>query len=368
MDLSNKKIAIVCDWIKDMWWAELVLSHFLELFPDADIYTSVFWQKENEIFKNRNIKTSFIQKIPFFNTHHKLALILRPYAFESFDFSNYDIVISSSTAESKWIITKPNTIHICYCHTPTRYFWSHYHEYLDMMEFWILSPIGKYIMPKLVHRLRQWDFLASKRVDYFIANSKNTQNRISKYYKSPSEVIHPGVDTGEFYISEKKDFYLCVGRVIPYKKFDLIIETFNKNGKPLVIITNTPNTLQKKLQKISASNIMWKMHISHEEKNKYYSQAKAFLFPVEEDFWLVPIEAMASWTPVIAYNKWWATETVIDGVTGIFFENQSVRSLSNAIEKFENMVFDHEKIREYSLSFDKEIFKQKIFEYIKSKL
>lgn len=367
MEMQNKKIAIVCDWIKDKWWAELVFEHILEMFPNADIYTSVFWQQSNPIFEKRQMFTSFIQKIPFLNKSHKLALILRPYAFESFDLSQYDIVISSSTAESKGIITKPGTTHICYCHTPTRYFWSHYNEYLSMMEFGWLNVFAKWLMPKLVHNLRQWDFLASKRVDYFVANSKNTASRIKKYYKRESEVIYPGIDTENFYLSEKKDFYLYVGRVIPYKKFDLVVETFNKNGKPLIIVTNTLNKLQKELKAKSLPNIVWKENISRTQLAKLYSEARAFLFPPEEDFGLVPVEAMVSGTPVIAYNKWWATETVVEGVTGIFFESQSVRSLSHAIERFEEMSFVSSVIREHALQFDKVNFQNNFYNFILKK-
>jgi len=336
----------------------------LEVFPEADIYTSVFFMQDNPLFKNKKVITSFIQKIPIFNKYHKLALIFRPKAFESFDFSDYDIVISSSTAESKWIITKPNTIHICYCHTPTRYFWSHYHEYMSMMEFWLLNPIWRWLMPKIVQKLRVLDFIASKRVDYFIANSKNTSNRIKKYYKADSEVIYPWIDTTKFYLSQKKDYYLYVWRVIPYKKFDLVVDTFNNNWKKLIICTNTPNRLQKFLQSISKENITWVLNPSKKDLNKYYSEAKAFLFPPEEDFWLVPIEAMASWTPVIAYKKWWALETVIDWETWIFFKYQTVQSLNDAIYEFEKKQFDSKKIREYALLYDKEIFKKKLLEFV----
>ena len=362
---QTKKIAIVCDWIKDMWWAELVLSHLLEIFPQADIYTSVFWQKDNIIFNWRKIKTSFIQKIPILNKSHKLSLFLRPYAFESFDLTNYDIVISSSTAESKWIITKPNTIHICYCHTPTRYFWSHYHEYLNMMEFWILNIIWKYLMPKIVHKLRLWDFIASKRVDYFIANSKNTALRIKKYYKRESYIIYPWIDTNNFYIWEKKDYYFYAWRVIPYKKFDLIVDAFNLNWKKIIICTNTKNKLQKKLQKKSNKNITWIINPSKKDLAKYYSEAKAFLFPPEEDFGLVPIEAMASWTPVIAYKKWWALETVIDWKTWIFFEKQTPKNLNLYIEKFEKLTFNSQEIKKYATFFDKEKFKTNLLKTIK---
>lgn len=367
--LNWKKIAIVCDWIKDMWWAEVVLAQLLEIFPEADIFTSIFFQKWNPIFDWKKIITSSIQNIPLLNKSHKLALTLRPKAFERFDFSGYDIVISSTTAESKWIITKPETLFICYCHTPTRYFWSHYHEYINMMEFWILNPIGKWFMPRLVHNLRKWDFLAAQRPDYFLANSKNTKNRIKKYYNREAEVVYPWIDTEKFiFSSEKKDFYLYVWRCIPYKKFDLIVDAFNKNWKKIVIITNTDNKLFRNLKNISKENISWKLNISFEEIKKYYSEAKAFLFPPEEDFWLVPIEAMASWTPVIAFWKWWALETVVDSETWVFFSEQTVESLNEAIERFEKLSFDYDKIKKHSEKFDKKYFKQNILEFIEKKI
>lgn len=367
--LNWKKIAIVCDWIKDMWWAEVVLAQLLEIFPEADIFTSIFFQKWNPIFDWKKIITSSIQNIPLLNKSHKLALTLRPKAFERFDFSGYDIVISSTTAESKWIITKPETLFICYCHTPTRYFWSHYHEYINMMEFWILNPIGKWFMPRLVHNLRKWDFLAAQRPDYFLANSKNTKNRIKKYYNREAEVVYPWIDTEKFiFSSEKKDFYLYVWRCIPYKKFDLIVDAFNKNWKKIVIITNTDNKLFRKLKSISKENISWKLNISFEGIKKYYSEAKAFLFPPEEDFWLVPIEAMASWTPVIAFWKWWALETVVDSETWVFFSEQTVESLNKAIERFEKLSFDYDKIKKHSEKFDKKYFKQNILEFIEKKI
>lgn len=368
-NLENKKIAIVCDWIKDWWWAELVLEQLLEIFPTADIFTSIFFQNNNSIFYWKKIKTSFIQKIYFLNKSHKLALFLRPQVFESFDLSDYDIVISSSSAESKGVITKPETLHICYCHTPTRYFWSHYNEYINMMEFGILNPIWKYFMPKIVHKLRQWDFCAAQRPDYFIANSKNTQNRIKKYYKRESEVIYPCINTKDFIFSDKKeDFYLYIWRCIPYKKFDLIVDSFNKNWKKIVLVTNTNNKLFNELKQKSKDNIEWKLNISQSEKINLYSKAKAFLFPPEEDFWLVPIESMSCWTPVIAYKKWWALETVIEWKTWLFFEEQSIESLNIVIEKFETMKFDYKEIRNYALKFDSKIFKNNFLKFINSKI
>lgn len=367
-NLDNKKIAIVCDWIKDWWWAEIVLEQFLTIFPDADIYTSIFFPKRTELFNKRNVYTSYIQKIPFLNKSHKLALTLRPKAFESFDLSSYDIVISSSSAESKWVITKPETIHICYCHTPTRYFWSHYHEYINMMEFWILNPIWKWLMPKIVSKLRQWDFCAANRPDYFIANSNNTSARIKKYYWRESEVIFPCLDINAIIFSDKKeDYYFYNWRCIPYKKFDLIVDAFNINWKKIIIATNTKNNLYEKLKKKSNNNIKWIITNEIEEVNRLHSKAKAFLFPPEEDFWLVPIAAMATWTPVIAYWKWWALETVIEWKTWIFFKEQTTSSLNNAIDRFEKMNFNYKDIREYSKNFDKEIFKSKIINFIKER-
>lgn len=366
---KEQRVAIVCDWIKDWWGAELVLSHIMEIFPNADIFSSIFYQDTNPLFKWRKITSSFIQKIPLLNKSHKLALTLRPQAFEGFDLSQYDIVISSSSAESKGVITKPDCLHICYCHTPTRYFWSHYEEYLSMMEFGILNPLGKWIMPKLIQKLRRWDYIAAQRPDFFIANSKNTQERIKKYYKRESEVIYPSIDIYEFSFTEKKwDYYLAVGRCIPYKKFDLLVEAFNVNGKKLIIATNTDNKLYRKLRKISKENIEWKMNLPRSEIIALYSWAKAFVFPPEEDFGLVPVEAQTCWTPVIAYGVWGALETVVEEKTGIFFDEHTPKSLNKAIETFESMTFDRATIRTHAEQFDVKIFQKKLVGFIEEKI
>ncbi len=233
MDLNNKKIAIVCDWIKDWWWAEIVLEQLLEIFPNLIFFHLFFFKMVINYFLEGKLKHHLYKIFLFLNKSHKLALTLRPLAFESFDLSKYDIVISSTSAESKWVITKPETLQICYCHTPTRYFWSHYHEYLKMMEFWFfLNFIAKKLMPKLVHNLRQWDFIASKRPDYFIANSINTKNRILKYYSRNSEVIYPCLDISKIPFNEnKEDYYFYAWRCILIKTFDLIVDAFNQNWK-----------------------------------------------------------------------------------------------------------------------------------------
>ncbi len=212
-----------------------------------------------------------MQKVPFVRSRPKLFPWLRPYAFESFDFSGYDAVISSSSAESKGIITKPETVHVCYCHSPTRYYWSHSHEYAKMLEFGWLNPLVRLFMPVIAKRLREWDALAADRVDDFVANSSNTSKRIAKYYRRASAVITPGIDLEKFVVeTEKDDYYFAIGRMIPYKKFDLLVDAFNANGKRLVIATNTENALFRELFKKSESNIEWVLGPSHEEKVRLF--------------------------------------------------------------------------------------------------
>lgn len=377
MTLNPKRIAIVADWLIDFWWAELVISHLLELFPEADIYTSVCFM-DHPMLKWRSVYTSWLQKIPFLNRRHKLAGILRPFAFRSFDLSEYDIILSSSSAEAKNAgFTKrgKNTKHICYCHTPIRYYWSHYAEYRDMMEFGFLNPLARFILDHLISWLRKLDYEAAQRVDYFIANSENTRERIQKYYHQESEVIYPGVEiksteekNEDSEINSewptKEDYYISVWRCIPYKKFDLLVDAFNQNGKKLILCTATNTPLFRELKEKSKPNIEWKFRVSNEEKDTIMQWAKAFLFPPLEDFWLVPIEAMAMGTPVIAYGQWWALETVIDGKTGTFFSPQTPEALNETLEKFETMTFDLEAIREHAKGFSKEVFQKKILDFI----
>lgn len=365
---TNKrlKVAIVHDWLTNFAGSEQVILALLEIFPEAPIYTSVFKsEKLPKIFKKIKVYTSELQKLSFLK--HQLLFPLMGRAFEKFDLSDYDIVITSSHASSKGVITKPETLNICYCHTPTRYLWSHYHEYLDQMEFGPLNPLIKLSMPKIAYKLRIWDRLAAERVDCWIANSENVSKRISKYYRKKSAIIYPPVNTNSFKYSEnKKDYYIVCSRLIPYKKIELVIEAFNENKKPLKIIGS--GSMEKELKKQAKSNIEFTGRVSDEKLITYYSEAKALIFPTEEDFGIVPVEAMASGTPVIAYNKGGAKETVIPKITGILFEKQKKESLMGAIEEFEKNNFDPQKIREFAKNFDKEIFKSKIKNFINDKL
>ncbi len=364
--LRNKKVAIVCDWLKDKGGAEQVVADLLEIFPGADVYASVYFgEKFGKTFDGHRIFTSFLQKIPFVRSHPKMFPFLRPYAFESFDFTGYDLVISSSSAESKGVITKPETLHVSYCHSPTRYYWSHAHEYRDRLEFGIFNPLARLCMPWFLKGLRQWDRLAADRVDAFVANSRNTAMRVAKYYRRESEVITPGIDSEKFALeTAKEDFYLAVGRIIPYKRFDLLVDAFNENGKPLKILTGTENALFKELFARSNPNIEWIVGASDEEKAGYFGKARAFVFPPEEDFGLVPIEAMMCGTPVIAYGKGGALETVRDGLSGVFFDEPTPESLNEAIGRFEATRFSAYDIRQYALKFDKRIFQEKFLKYV----
>ncbi len=360
------RIAFVHDWLTNLAGAEQVLLAMHELYPKAPIYTSVYRPEKFPRLKNTKIISSFLQKIPFAKSKHQMFPHLRPLAFENFDLSKYDIVISDSHAEAKGVITKPGTLHICYCHTPIRYYWSDYHEYIKNPRYGILNPLVKLVMPYLINYLRIWDRAAADRVDYFIANSQFVANRIKKYYGWKAEVIYPPVNVSKFKPAKKiKDYYFAFGRLIPYKKFDLIVKAFNDLGLPLKI-AGIGSEL-KKLKKMAKKNIEFLGYVSDEELATLYAEAKAFIFPTEEDFGITPVEAMASGRPVIAYNRGGARETVKPGISGVFFTEQTPQCLINAIRKFNPNVFNPNKIRQYSLQFDKKIFQQKIKKFIEEK-
>ena len=282
-----------------------------------------------------------------------------PRAFEALDLTEYDLVLTSSTACAKGVITRSDALQICYCHTPMRYAWEFYYEYIREM-----NKVKKAIVAFFMHKIRMWDRLAADRVDYFIANSNYIKGRIAKYYRRDSKVIFPPVNTHLYHIEPKEDFYLIVSRMVQYKRVDLAIEAFNRLGLPLVIIGGGPE--EKKLKAMAKENIRFMGRLSDEEIVSYYARSKAFIFPGEEDFGITPIEAQASGTPVIAYGKGGALDTVIDGKSGILFPEQTVEQLVQAIQRFEThgVSWSANEIKERSEEFSVLNFKQNFSAYV----
>jgi glycosyltransferase involved in cell wall biosynthesis len=362
MLLRNAKIAIVCDWLTVNGGAEKVIRAFHEIFPLAPIYTSLYDGKKVPGFEKAKIMTSYLQKIPLAISHHQHLLPFMPSVFESMNLDAYDIVISSSHSCAKGIITKPDTLHICYCHTPMRYAWDNHGEYFK--QYSMLSLIKK-IGLRLMHDIRMWDRLAAERADHYCTNSQFVRKRIRKYYRKEADVIHPGVDMKRFRIERgEKNYYLAIGRLTPYKQFKTIIEAFNVLGKSLMVVGT--GVQEKELKKIAKSNIMFAGYVPDEELPKVYAQAKALIFPQVEDFGITSLESMASGRPVIAYRGGGAMESMRENVTGIFFEEQTAAGIVQAVRDFEEKYgnFSSEEIRKHAEKFSTERFKEKFIDHV----
>jgi glycosyltransferase involved in cell wall biosynthesis len=355
------KIAIVHDYLNQYGGAERVLECFMDLFPNAPIYTMIAdLTKMPERFKNADIRTSFIQSIPFSKDHYKKMLPLFPIAVEQFDLKEYDVVLTSSSAFAKGVLTNSNQVNICYCYTPMRYLWDLYHQYIKED---VTNPVFRKILPYILHRIRIWDQLTAQRVDHFIADSSSISKRIAKYYRRTSKVIYPPVSFDKFRISDKvEDFFLIVSRMIPYKRIDIAIEAFNKLNKPLIIIGDGYD--RKRLESLAGPSITFLGIQPDEVIVDYYSRCKGFILAGEEDFGITPLEAQASGRPVIAYGRGGALETVIDNVTGVFFHKSSPEAVIEAVRKFDSIPFDSLAIREHAHRFNEIRFKQEILEFI----
>ena len=360
------KVAIVHHYLVALRGGERVFELLSEIFPEADLYTLIMdpnATKNSKILSERKINTSFLQRLPLARKKRELYFPLYPLAVESWDLTDYDLVITSDSACVKGVITGPKTLHICYCHSPMRFVWDMYFLHLKSAPRW--SRLGVRLF---THYLRQFDFLAAQRVDYFIANSKHIANKIKKYYQREATVIYPPVDTDFFVPGDKEteDFYIYVGALTPYKRVDIIVEAFNRLAKPLKIIGSGAEI--RKLKKISGNNIEFLGNVDRESVRDFMQRAKALVFAAEEDFGITPVEAQACGKPVIAYAKGGVLETVIDGVTGVLFEEQSADSLIKAIKRFEQMKFDPQKCRENALRFSRAQSKKKLKEFIYNRL
>jgi glycosyltransferase involved in cell wall biosynthesis len=361
--MPEPKVAIVHDWLVSPGGAEKVVYQLHQMWPEAPIYTAAFDPEKFPEYSGTNVRPTWLDLIPLAKKKHQLFSIPRALAFMMLDLSDYDIVISSCSAESKYVRTGPHTLHLCYCHTPIRYYWSDYDWYLQHPPFGALNGVAKAVLPKIIGALRKLDYSRAQKVDIFLANSRFVQDRIQTYYNRPSQVIYPPVAVSRFPVSEQRgDYYLIVGRQVAYKRLDLAVDAFNELGLPLKVAGEGEEI---KVQKPRAkANIEFLGRVGDDQLPGLYGGAKGFVFPAVEDFGIVPVEAMANGTPVIAYAEGGVLESVVEGTTGTFFHEKSAASLIEAIKRFESMTFDPHAIRAQAEKFSEEAFDNAIRGYV----
>ncbi len=357
-------IGLVHEWLTTYAGSERVVEQIAKTMPIAHLYVLVdFLEKQRpEVFDEIPVSTSGIQKLPFAKSKYRSMLPLMPLAVEQHDVTEHDLVIASQHCVSHGVITRPDQPLISYVHSPMRYAWDLQHEYLRNkgIDWGIRSMIAR----KILHYTRLWDRAAADRVDHFVANSKFIAQRIRKFYRRESTVIHPPVATDDFQLHEQKeDFYLTAGRMVPYKKFELVVRAFaNMPDRKLIVIGEGPE--MKKVKAEAAPNITFEGHQPFSTLCKRMGQAKGFVFAALEDFGIMPVEAQACGTPVIAYGRGGSVETVDDGKTGVLFPEQTVASLIEGIERFESLEFPPEVCREHSLKFSEQRFRKEFRDYV----
>lgn len=361
---DSLKVAIVHDWMVSRGGAERVVQALHELWPQAPIYTAAYAPEKFPEFKNADVRTTWLNRINLAKKKHQLFSIPRALAFRSLNLSDYDVVISSSSAESKYVKTGPHTLHICYCYTPIRYYWSDYDWYLEHPPFGPLNPLAKLLLPLMIGPLRWYDFRSAQKVDIYLTQSRYIQQRIKRYYRRDAKVIYPPTDTARFSKTPRRpgSYYLIVGRQVAYKRLDLAVEAFNRLGLPL-LVAGTGEEIERQKAK-AKPNIIFKGFVPEADLPKLYAEAKAVVYPQAEDFGLVPIEAQAAGTPVIAYGQGGAAETIVDGETGVFFKPQTASALIEAVGRFEGLKFDPAKLKRHAKKFDQPIFKSQIKAFV----
>ncbi|OGH10537.1 MAG: hypothetical protein A2857_00415 [Candidatus Levybacteria bacterium RIFCSPHIGHO2_01_FULL_36_15] len=360
------KVALVYDRVNKWGGAERILLALHKIFRNAPLYTSLYSKKNTPWADVFDIKTSFLQNIPKFHTYHELLAPVMPFAFESISFDNYDIVISVTSEAAKGIITKPHTLHICICLTPTRYLWSGYEEYFKNKAF-------RTFFKPVVKGLRTWDKTAAFRPDYIVAISKNVQERIKKYYGRQSTIIYPPVtldltkfDSGKEIKTLKKPFFLIVSRLVPYKRIDVAVKAFNKLPYILKIIGVGHDF--NRLSSLAACNIEFLGNLTDDKLSYYYRNARALIFPGTEDFGLAMVEAQLFGTPVIALRSGGACEIIIEGQTGEFFDSQEPEALIKVLEKFDKKIYNSKNCQENATRFSYRNFEKKFEVYLKDKI
>jgi len=352
------KVALVYDWVDKFGGAERVLQTLHEIYPEAPLFTSVFNSDKASWAKDFKIIPSFLNKLPLANVYHEFYPWLMPLAFESFDFSDFDLVISVTSAQGKGIITKPSTYHLCYCLTPTRYLFSSHDQYFKNKFLKLLaSPILNYLL--------NWDKVVAQRPDRYAAISENVRKRIKKYYHRDSDLIYPPVDLKKFHPgkSKKGDYFLVVSRLVPYKKIDLVIQAFNNLGLPLKIVG--VGSQLGSLKRQANSNIDFLGQLTDKQLLSYYQNCRAVIFPTDEDFGLVPLEAQACGRPVIAFGAGGVLETVKQGITGTFFYPQTAEALIKEIKKFKPEIYKPENCCQNAKNFSQDNFKKNFKDLVK---
>jgi glycosyltransferase involved in cell wall biosynthesis len=370
VDLAKLRVAIVHYWFVGRAGGEKVVEALAEVFPQADLFSLVADRDTlAPVLQSKNLQTSFLQRVPGARKFHRHFLFLQAIALEQFDLSAYDLVISSESGPAKGVITSSKTCHVCYCHSPMRYIWEMYSSYRRGM-----NPLVGAIFSLAAHYMRIWDLTSARRVDYFVANSQFIASRIRKYYGCQSTVIHPPVESALGHTrTAPGDYYLCVGRLVDYKRFDLAVRACTELGRQLRVIGDGPQ--HKILRKLAGPTIEFLGRVDDDELREHLAGCRALLFPGEEDFGIVPIEAQSFGRPVIAYASGgvletvrgvFPGETVVDNATGVFFSDQSTTNLVEAIRHFESHenAFCPATIREHSLQFDSAIFRDRIRDFV----
>jgi len=354
-------VALIHDFLIQRGGAENVLQELARIYPQSPIFTLLHHPEYSRVVFGDRIRPSYLQQMPFAQDHYQWYLPLMPSAIESHDLTGYDVVLSSSSAFANGVITTPRTVHVCYCHTPTRYLWEDTHEYVADLPY--LSIFKQFLLPVL-SRLRVWDYQAAQRVDAFIANSKTVQRRIKKYYKQNSTVIYPPVDVQSFSIgSGERTYFLAGGRLVPYKKIDMVIEAFRALDMPLKIFGTGSDT--DRLRKRAKANVEFVGQVSEREKRDLFANARAFINPQIEDFGITMVEALASRTPVVAYRAGGAVEIVEEGKTGVFFDEQTWEGLVDTLMHTDFTRFDPVIIRESAEKFGIDRFEREIRAFVK---
>ncbi|MFT5603788.1 MAG: glycosyltransferase involved in cell wall biosynthesis [Paracoccaceae bacterium] len=359
------KVAIIHFWLVGMRGGEKVVEALLDIYPQADIFTHVIDESAiSSKILGRVKDLTFISKLPFAKRLYQSYLPLMPLALEQLDLRGYDLVISSESGPAKGVLVDPDALHICYCHSPMRYVWDMYHDYRERAGWF-----KRLVMPVLMHYLRIWDVTSSMRVSHFVANSAYVSRRIRSFYNRSATVIYPPVNTQNFEISaEKENYYLMVGELVAYKRADLAIDVFSRSGKRLKVVGT--GELYDECRAKAPPNIEFLGKVDSAELPALYGRARALVFPGTEDFGIVPVEALASGTPVIAFGKGGALETVVQGVTGIIFPEQSLASMDAAIAEFESgrYVFQPSTLRNYAAQFDEAVFKTVFAAFVVDKM